>query len=251
MLASTSCIGKFAGFTFGPYQSVKRKMTAQTTSSESCRRCGTCCKKGGPALHLEDRVLVEEGHIPAQDLYTIRQGEPAFDNVKGLLQPAVTDIIKIKGQTSSWQCRFYQSHDRACRIYQYRPLECRALACSDTTAVENIYDQHRLTRKDLFSHIESLWDLIEDHQQRCDYEVIYSFQRLTDPTNRRQLQKKVLEIIGYDTHLRQLLVAKGQLAAEMLDLLFGRRLAITIKGLGLKIGKEGQEIVLQSDSAKL
>jgi len=27
----------------------------------SCLRCGTCCRKGGPAMHLRDRKLVEDG----------------------------------------------------------------------------------------------------------------------------------------------------------------------------------------------
>ena len=223
-------------------------MTSRDKALENCRRCGTCCKKGGPALHLEDRALVEKGHIPAKNLYTIRRGEPAYDNVRGSLIPAQTDIIKIKGIESSWQCCFYQAHSQACSIYQHRPLECRALACSDTTAVENIYNQNRLTRKDLFSHIEGLWDLIEDHQQRCDYAMFYSFQQLADPQHRLRHQEKILETIGYDTHLRQLLSAKGQLDAEMLDLLFGRPLSITIKGFGLKIGKDGQKLVLQTIS---
>lgn len=47
-----------------------------------CRRCGTCCEKGGPALHTDDRMLIENGHIPARYLFTIREGEPVVDNVK-------------------------------------------------------------------------------------------------------------------------------------------------------------------------
>jgi Fe-S-cluster containining protein len=28
-----------------------------------CIRCGTCCKKGGPSFHLEDKMLIEKGII--------------------------------------------------------------------------------------------------------------------------------------------------------------------------------------------
>jgi Fe-S-cluster containining protein len=48
-----------------------------------CRRCGTCCEKGGPSLHREDRPLVDNGQIPVRHLFTIRRGELAQDNIKG------------------------------------------------------------------------------------------------------------------------------------------------------------------------
>jgi hypothetical protein len=40
----------------------------------ACRRCGTCCRKGGPALHREDRHLVVDGLIPA-DVYFDAESE--------------------------------------------------------------------------------------------------------------------------------------------------------------------------------
>lgn len=49
----------------------------------SCRRCGTCCIKGGPSLHREDLPLVEEGRIRVQDLVCIRSGEMAYDPRRG------------------------------------------------------------------------------------------------------------------------------------------------------------------------
>jgi Fe-S-cluster containining protein len=92
-----------------------------------CRRCGTCCRQGGPALHLEDRELVESGKIPMQHLFTIRQGEPAYDNVTGTIAPAVTDIIKLKGaRPGSDVCCFYESAGKVCGIYGHRPAPCNA-----------------------------------------------------------------------------------------------------------------------------
>ncbi|MCP4754949.1 MAG: hypothetical protein GY866_29075, partial [Proteobacteria bacterium] len=73
-----------------------------------CIRCGKCCSKGGPAFHLQDRELLEKGAIHSRDIYTIRKGEPAHDNVKGGLFPVSTDIIKIKGQEDSWACIFLE-----------------------------------------------------------------------------------------------------------------------------------------------
>ena len=71
-----------------------------------CIRCGTCCEKGGPALHAEDKALVEAGRIHTRYLYTIRKGERVHDNVRNCLIPATSDIIKLKGKNQSWVCVF-------------------------------------------------------------------------------------------------------------------------------------------------
>ena len=60
-----------------------------------CSRCGTCCKKGGPAFHLKDKSLLAKGRIKMNAIYTIRQGEPVYDNVINEVIAAKTDIIKI------------------------------------------------------------------------------------------------------------------------------------------------------------
>ncbi len=77
------------------------------TPISECIRCGTCCKKGGPSFHIEDKYLIEKGIILSKYLYTIRKGEPAYDNVKEHILPAATDIIKIKGKKGSLACIFF------------------------------------------------------------------------------------------------------------------------------------------------
>ena len=131
-----------------------------SASVKNCIRCGTCCEKGGPALHQEDRMLIEKGRIPSKYLYAIRKGELAHDNVKGRLMPVDSDIIKIKGKEGTWTCIFFDAHNKGCSIYSDRPLECRALKCWDTVELEKMYAGHRLTREDLVSKVEGLWDLI-------------------------------------------------------------------------------------------
>ncbi|MBT8367361.1 MAG: YkgJ family cysteine cluster protein, partial [Deltaproteobacteria bacterium] len=94
--------------------------------TKGCTRCGTCCQKGGPSFHQEDRMLIDKGVIPARCLFTIRRGESAYDNVKGCLMPVDSDIIKIKGKEGTWTCIFFDAHNKGCSIYSHRPLECRA-----------------------------------------------------------------------------------------------------------------------------
>ena len=204
-------------------------LPAQDMIKTECDCCGTCCRKGGPSFHRQDRALIEAGTIPSKYLYTIRAGEPVNDNVRGQIIAAESDIIKIKGHAGSWKCFFLDEDRNHCSIYAHRPLECRALKCWDTREIERIYARERLTRRDLLSTIEGLWDLVQDHQRRCNYDTLRTLlaQRPTAET-RRQLS----EIMQYDDRLRRLIVAQGQMEREMLDFVFGRPLSETIKLFG-------------------
>ena len=209
-----------------------------------CQRCGTCCQKGGPAFHQADKHLIEAGVIHSKYLFTIREGELAYDNVRQCLEPARTDIIKIKKQKDSLTCIFFNEQECACTIYENRPSECRALKCWDTKALEDLYAKMRLTRKDLISEIEGLWGLIKDHQERCNYDTI---QRLVNAIKRDgdvAARKKLVEIIQFDTEIRKLVVSKAGLEAEILDFIFGRPLNETLKNFGLKVQKKGRQTIL-------
>ena len=212
-----------------------------TTISE-CIRCGTCCEKGGPGFHIEDRMLIDKGVIPSRYLYTIRKGELAHDNVKGCLKPVDSDIIKIKGKKDTWVCIFFDEKNKGCTIYNDRPLECRALKCWDTRELEQCYANARLTRKDLVSGVKGLWDLIEDHQARCDYNKIQPLIKDLTGVKRTQARQKLLEIIRYDAEIRNLVISRGGLDADMLDFLFGRPLTETLGNYGIKIQQEGTKI---------
>jgi Fe-S-cluster containining protein len=214
------------------------------TTRDTCLRCGTCCQKGGPGFHREDRVLIEKGQIPSKYLYTIRKGEHAFDNVKDCLVPVASDIIKIRGRKGSWACIFFDSQKKVCTIYSDRPLECRVLKCWDTGELERIYSGNRLTRQDLISQVKGLWDLVSNHQARCDYAKIKKLVNDLDGPHKDRARKKLLEIIQYDAEFRKLVVAKGNLDPAMLDFLFGRPLPETLPNYGIKVRQEGRKTVI-------
>ncbi len=203
-----------------------------------CQRCGQCCEKGGPSLHREDRSLVDEGWIPARCLFTIRRGELARDNVKGTLAPLAEEIIKIKGQAGKWTCRYYNAGLPGCGIYAHRPIECRVLNCRDTRRIEAVYASDRLTRQDLLSGIGGLWELVEDHERRCSYQRLKALVGGGTEGRRIKQEKAILEILGYDAHVRQLAVEKGGLDPRMLDFIFGRCLADTVKMFDIRLVKQ-------------
>ena len=206
---------------------------AHTAGNGVCRRCGTCCRKGGPAIHIEDRRLVDDGILPARDLFTIREGEPAHENVRGHIAPAATDIIKIKGTGGSWRCRYLCAETNTCRIYTHRPLECRVLSCRDTTPIGATYDRNRLTRKMLLETVPGLWELIAAHQQRCDYGTILALHARLKKNPAPEASRQLRETIIYDRSCRQTLVEKGRIDPHMLDFLLGRPLTQTLPLLGI------------------
>lgn len=208
----------------------------------SCLRCGTCCEKGGPSFHQADRILIEKGLIASKYLFTLRQGELAYDNVRGRLMPTDTDIIKIKAKNGRRACMFFDEKTKDCTIYNERPRECRVLKCWDTREIEAIYARDRLTRKDLMSAVEGLWDLIADHQARCDYGTIQNLVKRLNGRGKETARRKLVEIILYDTEIRSLVVSNGGLDPEMLDFLFGRPLIKTLANYGLGVRKEGRGI---------
>lgn len=216
----------------------------QGRQASECRRCGTCCRKGGPSFHRADKVLIEKGVIHSKYLYTIRRGEIAYDNVRQCLKPVASDIIKLKGKGESWTCVFLDEKQNACTIYENRPVECRALKCWDTRALEDLYAEKRLKRKDLIADIEGLWDLIKDHQVRCNYEIIHKLVEALNGGMGSEARRKLAEIIQFDTEIRKLVASRGGLDMDMLDFLFGRPLKQTLKNFGLKILQQGKKVVI-------
>lgn len=203
----------------------------------SCRRCGTCCRKGGPALHLEDRYLVWEGKIPLKDLFTIRKGEPAYDNIAETLAPAPSDILKIKPVAADGTaCVYFQHDQKGCAIYAHRPWECRTLACWKPQPLIDQYQLKRLTRRHLLSTIEGLWDLVCDHQKKCDYrEIARLAAGLHKKKNDLKAKNRLMELIRYDQFLRESIVERSTLTPEMLEFLMGRALRVTIRMFQLKL----------------
>jgi len=206
--------------------------------NHACDRCGTCCKKGGPALHLSDRPIVDQGLIPSISLFTIRRGELVKDNVKGGLHSTGEEIIKIKGAGGTWTCCYYDELKSGCRIYAHRPVECRLLNCREPQQIERVYANDRLCRKDLLEGVDGLWDLIETHEQRCSYEKLQLMAAEGVCDNRLKKEDAILEIIRYDVHLRRLTAAKGGMDERMLDFIFGRPLTDTIRMFDLALKKE-------------
>jgi len=202
-----------------------RNNSSVPTLTVTCRRCGTCCRKGGPAFHLADRPLIEKGTIPLRNLFTIRKGERVKDPIRGVVRPVSTELIKLKGRATTWTCTFFNERDCSCRIYTERPLECRLLKCWDTTGVEEITARDCLTRRHLLEGVPGLWEVVAEHEVRCGCEKIAEMMAGLKKERQKSTENAVAEILNYDRQLRRLVVEKSRIDPEILDFLFGRPLA--------------------------
>jgi len=215
----------------------------------SCDQCGKCCEKGGPAFHLEDRHLIDSGAIATKHLYTVREGEPVYDNVKGQFIYSETDIIKVKWKEKPFSnilfaCLFFDFKKKACDIYEKRPVECRTLTCKDVTKIKDIYSKERLTRKDLLENVKGLWDIVDDHQKRCSYNRLKIFIQVLDDGENTDALNGILDIVSYDENLRLALSEKSGVDFQMMDFLFGRPVSKVIEFMGFKVKKDkGKYIV--------
>ncbi|MFZ1199260.1 MAG: YkgJ family cysteine cluster protein [Desulfobacterales bacterium] len=202
-----------------------RNNRVDSSDSFSCKRCGTCCRKGGPAFHLSDRPLIENGIIPLRYLMTIRKGERVNDPVRGVLEPVGAELIKLKGGYDTWTCTFFDGRNSGCRIYADRPVECRLLKCWDTTDLETIYEKDRLTRRHLLENVAGLWDLVMSHEEKCSWGKLGEMVARLKKDGDNSAGKVMAEIVAYDRHLRRLVVENSGIDPQILDFLFGRPLA--------------------------
>jgi Fe-S-cluster containining protein len=211
--------------------------TAIPDTPDHCRRCGTCCLKGGPVLHREDLELVRKGAIPLRDLITICPGEPVHDNVKGRIRQTENDRIKIQPRKGSTTCRYYDSAQRACTIYPRRPIQCRVLKCWEPAPLEALYDQDHLTRKDLLGEIPGLWDLVKTHGRRCDAHdnARRAARYLARSKGWQKAEAELLESLRYDQSLRDLVHAQGRPDPALLPFLLGRPLLQRLAPLRLRL----------------
>lgn len=204
-----------------------------------CERCGTCCIKGGPALHEPDLRLIEAGILTYGMLYTLRAGELVREQVKGGLAPLAEEIVKIRGVGENrWTCMLYDDEGKACTIYEERPEECRTFNCWAPEDLAAMYETGRLTRAGIVAAGSALADLVAEHEARAPYAEIepLAYAALDgDDGAASALADKVV----WDAAFRSAFAEKTGADRE-LDFLFGRPLRQTLGQYGLEVVREGE-----------
>jgi Fe-S-cluster containining protein len=195
------------------------------SKQSECKRCGTCCQKGGPALHKEDIVLLRSGVIPLDNLVTVRKNEPAYRPDLDKIMPAENEFIKLGGKGKSWECFFYDSASSSCLIHAKRPVECRLLQCWDTRRIKAVIGKNYLTRLDVIPEDNPIISCISRHETLCPYDKVNQLVALRQSgANNSDIKSKLATIVHADLGLRDDAVRKCNLTLGMELFYFGRPL---------------------------
>ena len=216
------------------YEYVNREGTA---NQKACLRCGTCCKKGGPILHKEDKKILLEGHAGHQHLMTIRKGEMTINPLSDTMQPSPVELIKVLGNNGEWTCLFYDADKSACKLYKNRFLECRLLKCWDIEDFLKIFSKRTLVRSDLINAGDAILDVIKDHETLCpasEAERLISY--ILRGKDKERSKKNLADLVRKDTQIRSFAMHELGMKSEFERFIFGRPLTdlIQIRGLSFK-----------------
>ena len=196
----------------------KRKLKTE------CERCGTCCMKGGPALHTEDKKLFLQKIIDRESLITIRRGEPVFSLDEGRPELTLTEVVKLKGKHAEWSCLFYDQNSFSCSIYQHRPVECILLKCWDTVALESIAGKKLLTRFDIISSHEPINEYIHRYEKECSLEIFAQLSFQQNRTININTLAELTALVNKDLALRSEALMHLKLNLDLELFYFGRPL---------------------------
>jgi Fe-S-cluster containining protein len=205
-------------------------------SLQACKRCGTCCMKGGPTLHREDKKILLSGHVGHEHLVTIRAGETVYNPVSGRSEPASGEIVKVRGKGEDWTCYFYDEKGNSCSIYAERFLECRLLKCWDPSELISVIGKNTIVRADIINRGDPIRDVIEAHDREC---LCREFEDLISAVIRGEKETEARAMLGElvrkDMSIRSHAISGLGLKPEFELFIFGRPLSELLKGRGLSV----------------
>ena len=202
-------------------------------SPPSCRRCGTCCKKGGPALHTDDLDLLAAGRLARNHLVTLRRGETVRENVAGGLAALEREMVKLGNCGPDWVCRLYQPDIQACLLHPHRPAECRALFCDAPEGLQALYARYRLTRADIVGMDGALGELIVFHDQAFPAGEACALARAA-ATGDQEALALFTDMAEREQAFRAAFLERTRADRAELDFYFGRSLAALAQAYGLR-----------------
>lgn len=201
-----------------------------------CIRCGTCCLKGGPTLHHEDKRTLLHGHVGYQHLVTIRKGELVFDPLVGAVKPVHRELVKVRGKGKDWSCCFFDEKISSCTIYEHRFLECRLLKCWDPSELLSVMGKNTIVRADVINPTDPIMEIIQMHEQECSYDkVLELISNLSRGADKSKILAKLTELVSKDLAIRSYAISELGLREEFELFIFGRPVFKTLNTHGISV----------------
>lgn len=221
--------------------------TAANTTDTTCRRCGACCQKGGPALHAQDmHLFTGQGALSLAMVVTLRAGELCFDQPKGRLLPLAAEVLKLRGSVASahritggngWACALLTQPDNACALYDRRPAECRVLSCQDTAPLAAMYEAERLTRADFLPAGHGLLAVMAEHEALVPVARIAPLGAILRAGGQESLdaQDELTRMALADRAFRTGLAERADIGPEFHEFFLGRDASVLFAAAGLSL----------------
>jgi Fe-S-cluster containining protein len=210
----------------------------------SCKQCGTCCTKGGAALHSEDLILVQNGKVLRSDCITLRKGEFAHNPVTGKIEAIPGEIIKLRGTGGEWACCYLNSSDMSCGIYKNRPLACRTLKCWDPEESLKLAGRDLLSREMILQNEKQLIKKVMEYEQEF---LLPDFTMLSQnlKTDKEKMVRMLETMVNRDLAFRDKQVQQSSPVAKEELFLFGRPLFQLLQPFGLTVFQKGERLCLK------
>jgi Fe-S-cluster containining protein len=221
----------------------KNKIDPQSLQT-TCKQCGICCTKGGPAFHGADLSLLLEQKIPWHDLITLRAGEFAWDPVTESVQAIQQEIIKIRGSGSKWTCCYFNASNNACSIYQKRPIACKTLQCWNPSKSLALVGKDLLSRVQILQNEPTLQELVEQYDTGFpmpDFTALKTVSASNEEITIADLEKQV----NNDLTFREREIGRSKLVSDIEFFLFGRPLFQLLQPFGVQVFQDGNSLRLQ------
>jgi Fe-S-cluster containining protein len=223
-----------------------------------CARCGTCCLKGGPVLHHEDKEILLAGYIGYEHLVTIRRGEAAYNPVSGRVERVPEEIIKVRGKGEGWSCIFYHEEGALCDVYEHRLIECGLLKCWDTREIERVVGRDTICRTDVINRNDPIVNIIETHDRECPADEVENL--ITAAASGKDREKALARLAGFvgkDLSVRSFALSELGLRPDYEFFVFGRPLSKLLgdRGLAVRMPEGGtgksEDIVRKTGRSKI
>lgn len=184
-------------------------------------------------LHYQDLAILRASHAIFPRLMTIRKGEPAYNPVRERVEPAVIEMVKVRGKGTTWSCAFYREEDSSCDIYENRFLECRLLACWDPGGVLGIIGKETIRRVDIINPNDPILETIALHEKECSLENIGELiAALSGVGSRETAVGKLVSLVKMDRALRSRAFRELGLKREYEWFIFGRPIVDILRDAG-------------------
>jgi Fe-S-cluster containining protein len=211
------------------------KTMPKNTVKTECDRCGTCCTKGGPALHYVDQKLVLNNRLKPEHLITIRKGEPVISLSIANPEPAQTEIVKIKGRGTEWTCLFFNEKETKCTIYEERPLECSLLKCWETEDLEKVAGKNLLDRHDIIAPEDPIIPFIEAIDEQCSLDRLPQLlSALRMENSRQQAMAELTSLVNIDLAIRLQAFAEFDFSLDQELFFLGRPIFKILNQFGIE-----------------